>query len=61
VAGGAAGAGGGVISSAVMYPLSNVATRLQVQNAKHEKGAYNGTVDAFRRLVREEGLLSLYA
>ena len=50
-----------MISSAVMYPLNNVATRLQVQNSAKEAGAYHGTWDTFQRLVREEGILSLYA
>jgi hypothetical protein len=45
-----------------MYPLNNVATRLQVQNsAAKDQRAYRGTLDTFQRLVREEGVLSLYA
>ena len=41
------------------FPLDTVKSRLQTQNARHPN-AYRGVVDALRRIVREEGWLTLY-
>lgn len=41
----------------LLYPLSLVKTRLQVQN---KRTLYNGTWDAFRKISRMEGVTGLY-
>jgi len=49
------------------YPLSTVSTRLQVQARKQARGQlyedrpYKGTIDAFQRIITEEGPLALYS
>ena len=40
-----------------LYPLSLVKTRLQVQN---RRTMYNGTLDAFRKIFKMEGMTGLY-
>jgi len=63
VAGGLAG----MAAITLFYPLSSISTRLQVQarkaaepNAPPSK-PYKGTLDAFARIVKEEGPLALYS
>lgn len=40
-----------------LYPLTLVRTRLQVQ---HQNAVYKGTLDAFQKIFRSEGLQGLY-
>ncbi|KAI1504782.1 mitochondrial carrier domain-containing protein [Biscogniauxia marginata] len=57
----AAGAIAGVSEILVMYPLDVVKTRVQLQTGKGGgEDAYNGMVDAFRKIVRNEGFSRLY-
>jgi len=57
----AAGAVAGVSEILVMYPLDVVKTRMQIQKGKGlgEEG-YNGMVDCFRKIVKNEGASRLY-
>lgn len=50
-----AGACAGVSSTLCTYPLELVKTRLTIQ-----RGVYNGLLDAFVKIVREEGPAELY-
>ncbi|KAF2128992.1 mitochondrial carrier [Dothidotthia symphoricarpi CBS 119687] len=52
-----AGAGGGLLSMAVTYPLITLSTRAQVES----KRAQLSTLDAARRIVNREGIAGLYA
>ncbi|MCJ1376501.1 Mitochondrial 2-oxodicarboxylate carrier 2 [Loxospora ochrophaea] len=57
----AAGAVAGVSEILVMYPLDVVKTRVQLQQGKGagEEG-YNGMVDCFRKIIKNEGFSRLY-
>ncbi|MCJ1461688.1 hypothetical protein MMC07_000286 [Pseudocyphellaria aurata] len=57
----AAGAIAGVSEILVMYPLDVVKTRVQLQQGKGagEEG-YNGMVDCFRKIIKNEGFSRLY-
>jgi len=62
VAGGLAG----MAAITAFYPLSTVSTRLQVQARKQAAQGevfrpYKGTLDAFERIITEEGPLALYS
>ncbi|KAF7845931.1 hypothetical protein BT93_L0005 [Corymbia citriodora subsp. variegata] len=52
-----AGAGGGLLSMALTYPLITLSTRAQVESKKSQ----SGTLDAARRIMAREGLRGLYA
>ncbi|KAF2084717.1 mitochondrial carrier [Saccharata proteae CBS 121410] len=52
-----AGAGGGLLSMALTYPLITLSTRAQVES----KRAHSSTLDAIRRIVHREGIAGLYA
>jgi len=52
-----AGAGGGLLSMALTYPLITLSTRAQVEKKK----ANTGTLSAARRIIDREGVLGLYA
>lgn len=52
-----AGAGGGLLSMAVTYPLITLSTRAQVES----KRAQLSTLDAARRIIKREGMGGLYA
>ncbi|KAI9836210.1 MAG: hypothetical protein M1819_001547 [Sarea resinae] len=52
-----AGAGGGILSMALTYPLITLSTRAQVES----KRAESSTLDAVRRIVQREGISGLYA
>ncbi|KAL6705348.1 hypothetical protein ACN47E_006997 [Coniothyrium glycines] len=52
-----AGAGGGLLSMALTYPLITLSTRAQVES----KRAQLSTLDAARRIVKREGIAGLYA
>lgn len=52
----AAGAVAGVSEILVMYPLDVVKTRVQLQTGKGTGAdAYNGMVDCFRKIIKNEG------
>ncbi|KAF1990607.1 mitochondrial carrier [Aulographum hederae CBS 113979] len=52
-----AGAGGGLLSMALTYPLITLSTRAQVES----KRADTGPLDAARRIIQREGIIGLYA
>ncbi|KAI9713375.1 MAG: hypothetical protein M1812_006653 [Candelaria pacifica] len=52
-----AGAGGGLLSMTLTYPLITLSTRAQVES----KRAQSSTLDAVRRIVQREGITGLYA
>lgn len=57
----AAGAVAGVSEILVMYPLDVVKTRVQLQTGTGVGGDhYNGMVDCFRKIIRNEGFGRLY-
>ncbi|KAE8449220.1 hypothetical protein EG329_008387 [Mollisiaceae sp. DMI_Dod_QoI] len=51
------GAGGGILSMALTYPLITLSTRAQVES----KRADSGFLDAVQRIVHREGITGLYA
>eukprot|EP00698_Gefionella_okellyi_P012583 TRINITY_DN3400_c0_g1_i1.p1 TRINITY_DN3400_c0_g1~~TRINITY_DN3400_c0_g1_i1.p1 ORF type:complete len:314 (+),score=82.48 TRINITY_DN3400_c0_g1_i1:58-999(+) len=65
-----AGAGGGVLSLSMFYPLQNVSTRMQVQKKEADKPSdaaapvvtkqYSGTMQAITAILQDEGLAGLY-
>ncbi|KAI9364972.1 mitochondrial carrier domain-containing protein [Zopfochytrium polystomum] len=64
-----AGAGGGMISMTLTYPLVTVSTRSQVSKtpaaaataSDGKKTPPAGQLDAFRKIIREEGVQGLYS
>ncbi|KAL4813185.1 mitochondrial carrier domain-containing protein [Aspergillus spinulosporus] len=52
-----AGAGGGILSMVLTYPLITLSTRAQVES----KRAQSSTIDAIRRIVQREGIVGLYS
>ncbi|KAJ2441362.1 hypothetical protein GGF42_007322, partial [Coemansia sp. RSA 2424] len=56
-----AGAGGGIISMAVTYPLITVNTRLQVQRNDKDSASYAGNMDAIRKILSTEGIAGLFS
>ncbi|KAF6220908.1 hypothetical protein HO133_002588 [Letharia lupina] len=57
----AAGAVAGVSEILVMYPLDVVKTRVQLQQGKGVGGeGYNGMIDCFQKIIRNEGFSRLY-
>lgn len=52
-----AGAGGGILSMVLTYPLITLSTRAQVES----KRAQSTTLDAVRRIVQREGISGLYS
>ncbi|KAJ5722090.1 Mitochondrial substrate/solute carrier [Penicillium malachiteum] len=52
-----AGAGGGMLSMVLTYPLITLSTRAQVES----KRAHSTTLDAVRRIVQREGISGLYS
>ncbi|PSS22904.1 hypothetical protein M430DRAFT_96633 [Amorphotheca resinae ATCC 22711] len=52
-----AGAGGGILSMALTYPLITLSTRAQVESSR----ADSAFLDAVRRIVQREGVTGLYA
>ncbi|KAL8789609.1 MAG: hypothetical protein Q9213_001045 [Squamulea squamosa] len=51
------GAGGGLLSMALTYPLITLSTRAQVES----KRAESSTLDAVRRIIQREGITGLYS
>ncbi|KAK9454925.1 mitochondrial carrier domain-containing protein [Dipodascopsis uninucleata] len=55
------GAIAGVSEILVMYPLDVVKTRVQLQVGKGQSGeAYTGMLDCFRKIIKNEGVSTLY-
>jgi adenine nucleotide transporter 17 len=52
-----AGAGGGLLSMALTYPLITLSTRAQVESSRAETSA----LDAAKKIIKREGLGGLYA
>jgi len=52
-----AGAGGGILSTALTYPLVTLSTRAQVESKKSDASF----VQAVQRIVKREGIAGLYA
>ncbi|KAL2360283.1 hypothetical protein RJZ56_006853 [Blastomyces dermatitidis] len=52
-----AGAGGGILSMILTYPLITLSTRAQVES----KRAQSSTLDAIRHIIAREGIRGLYA
>ncbi|KAI9891824.1 MAG: Mitochondrial 2-oxodicarboxylate carrier 2 [Vezdaea aestivalis] len=56
-----AGAVAGVSEILLMYPLDVVKTRVQLQTGKGTgQDSYNGMVDCFRKIIKNEGFSRLY-
>ncbi|KAN0033431.1 hypothetical protein ACTA71_002858 [Dictyostelium dimigraforme] len=64
-----AGGVAGMAAIALTYPFSTVSTRLQVQQKKQQQGQqseittvpYKNSVDAFKRIIKEENWKTLYS
>ncbi|KAF4989336.1 hypothetical protein FGRMN_9178 [Fusarium graminum] len=56
----AAGAIAGVSEILVMYPLDVVKTRVQLQTGTGANAEYNGMLDCFRKIIKQEGFSRLY-
>ncbi|KAI8806450.1 mitochondrial carrier domain-containing protein [Cladochytrium replicatum] len=56
-----AGAAGGMVSMALTYPLTTVSVRHQVQKSTVSKDAYKSQLDAFRKIIKEEGVQGFYS
>lgn len=54
------GAGGGIISMLLTYPLNTISSRLQVQHTTGNK-AYQSSLDALKKIIDTEGLAGLYS
>ncbi|KAI7907154.1 mitochondrial carrier domain-containing protein [Cokeromyces recurvatus] len=55
------GAGGGIVSMVLTYPLVSISSRLQVQKNDSSKDAYKNTMDAFIKILAKEGPKGLYS
>lgn len=55
-----AGAVAGISEIMVMYPLDLVKTRIQLQVGSGANAEYNGIVDCFAKIIRQEGISTLY-
>ncbi|KAF4123295.1 abhydrolase domain-containing protein 12 [Geosmithia morbida] len=55
------GSAGAATSTAVLYPLDLVTTRLRAQSHLDKNTHYDGIIDAFKNIVRNEGLGALYS
>ncbi|KAF9918222.1 hypothetical protein BX616_009875 [Lobosporangium transversale] len=56
-----AGAGGGIVSMTLTYPLVTISNRLQVQKDKTNKEAYKNGLDVVRKVIAKEGIAGLYS
>ncbi|OMJ25096.1 Peroxisomal membrane protein PMP47B [Smittium culicis] len=56
-----AGAGGGIISMALTYPLITISSRLQVQRSQGSSSEYTGNIDAFKKILKNEGISGLFS
>ncbi|KAJ3090961.1 hypothetical protein HK102_002085 [Quaeritorhiza haematococci] len=48
-------------SMALTYPLITISTRAAVQKNSNSQDAYKGQLDAFRKILKEEGMPGLYS
>ncbi|RIA87572.1 mitochondrial carrier domain-containing protein [Glomus cerebriforme] len=55
------GAGGGIISMILTYPLITVSSRLQVQKDTKGTDAYKGGIDTVVKILKNEGITGLYS
>jgi solute carrier family 25 protein 43 len=55
-----AGSLAGIAATVTTYPTDMVKTRLTVAHADKRKSKYNGMIDCFRVVYREEGILAFY-
>ncbi|CAB5166338.1 mitochondrial carrier [Rhizophagus irregularis] len=55
------GAGGGIISMVLTYPLITVSSRLQVQKDTKGADAYKGGKDTIVKILKNEGFRGLYS
>lgn len=55
------GSVGTAISTATLYPLDVVTTRLKAQRKLGEQDQYDGVVDAFKAIISREGTSALYS
>lgn len=55
------GAVGTAVSTAVLYPLDLVTTRLKAQRQLKSRAQHDGVVGAFRDIIRDEGAAALYS
>ncbi|RHZ44454.1 hypothetical protein Glove_724g1 [Diversispora epigaea] len=55
------GAGGGIISMVLTYPLITISSRLQVQKDNKGANAYKGGRDAIVKILKNEGVGGLYS
>jgi len=55
-----AGSVGGISATCITYPTDMVKTRLTVGHDDLSKSKYNGILDAFRVIFREEGIAAFY-
>ncbi|RKP40300.1 mitochondrial carrier domain-containing protein [Dimargaris cristalligena] len=55
------GAGGGIVSMLLTYPLITVSSRLQVERKKAVEGEKGLKVDAIKKIVEKEGVRGLFA
>ncbi|KAF2072773.1 hypothetical protein CYY_005919 [Polysphondylium violaceum] len=54
------GAISGATAQTLTYPIDLIRRRLQVQGIGGKEAYYNGTFDAFRKIIRDEGVRGLY-
>ncbi|KAK3179590.1 hypothetical protein K4F52_009007 [Lecanicillium sp. MT-2017a] len=57
----ASGSAGTAVSTAALAPLDLVTTRLKVQRQLEDQEHYDGLLDAFRSIVKQEGVGGLYS
>ncbi|ORY02638.1 putative peroxisomal membrane protein Pmp47 [Basidiobolus meristosporus CBS 931.73] len=56
-----AGAGGGIISMLLTYPLVSISSRLQVEKDTTSPDSYKDGVDAFEKIAKNEGVAGFYS
>lgn len=59
----AAGGSAGFVEVCIMHPLDLIKTRLQLQSTPSQAGSnvyYNGVFDCARKMIKSEGLFSVY-
>ncbi|KAL1923646.1 uncharacterized protein VTP21DRAFT_8626 [Calcarisporiella thermophila] len=55
------GAGGGIISMALTYPLITISSRMQVQKNNKSLDSYHNSFDALKKIIQREGFSGLYS
>jgi len=54
------GGSAGIIGASSVYPLDMIKTRMQFQKTSGTSRQYNGTLDCFAKILRNEGVRGLY-